>query len=65
MEVYFRINRNTGELLYLEIKKDMTIKADAVFKGNLASLGKTDIEFKLTEKAKNSFTWPSLMLSDE
>ncbi|MCQ2470608.1 MAG: Ig-like domain-containing protein [Clostridia bacterium] len=65
MEVYFRINRNTGELLYLEFKKDMTVKADAVFKGNLASLGKTDIEFKLTEKAKNSFTWPSLMLSDE
>lgn len=65
IEVFFRINRYTGELLYLEFKKDMTVKADAVYKCNLSPLGKTDIEFKITEKAKNSFTWPALTLSDD
>ncbi len=65
LEIYLRINRETGELLYYEIKKDMTVKADAVFKNNFVSLGKTDAEFKLTEKIKNSFTWPALTLSDD
>ncbi len=65
LEVFFRINRETGELLYLEFKKDMTVKTDASFKNNLASLGKASVEFRLTEKTKSTFTWPSLMLSDD
>lgn len=65
LEVFFRINRETGELLYLEFKKDMTVKTDVSFKNNLASLGKANVEFKLTEKTKSSFTWAALMLSDE
>lgn len=63
LEVFFRINRETGELTYFEYKKDMTVKSDFTFKDSLASLGKSDAEFKLTEKIKNSFTWPSLALS--
>lgn len=65
IEVYFTINRETGELTYLEFKKDMTVKAQAELKGIFDSLGKADTEFKLTEKVKNSFTWPSLSLSEE
>ena len=65
LEVYFTISRETGELLYLEFKKDMTVKSDAQFKNNLTSLGKTDAEFKLTEKIKSSFTWPALTLSED
>ena len=65
IEVFFRISRETGELLYLEFKKDMTVKTDVQFKNNLASLNKSDAEFKLTEKIKNSFTWPALTLSED
>ena len=65
LEIYFRINRDTGELIYFEIKKDMTVKTDVTFKNNLVSLGKTDVEFKLSEKVKDSFTWPALTLSDD
>lgn len=65
IEVYFTINRESGELTYLEFKKDMTVKTDVNFKNNLVSLGKADAEFRLTEKIKNSFTWPSLVLSEE
>lgn len=64
IEVYSRINRETGELTYLEFKKDMTVKSDVEFKGIFTSLGKTDAEFKMTEKIKNSFIWPSLALSN-
>lgn len=64
LEMYLRVDRETGELLYYEIKKDMTVSSDAVFRNNFASLGKVSAEFKLTEKIKNSFTWPSLILSD-
>ncbi len=64
-EINFRINRQTGELTYLEYKKDMTAKADAAFKGSFASLGNTSVEFKLSEKIKNEFTWPALTLSEE
>ena len=63
LEVNFRINRETGELTYFEYKKDMTVKSDVAFKGNYESIGKTDAQFKMTEKNKNSFTWPSLALS--
>lgn len=65
LEVFFRIDRETGELLYLEFKKDMTVKTDASFKNNLAVLGKVNVEFKLTEKMKSNFIWPALMLSDD
>lgn len=65
IEVFFTVNRQTGELTYYEIKKDMTVKSDVSFKDNLASLGKVNTEFKLTEKSKSSFTWPSLALSED
>ena len=65
IELYFKVNRDTGELTYLEYKKDMTVKTDVTFTDKFASLGKADAEFKLTEKVKNSFTWPSLELSEE
>ncbi len=65
LEVFFRINRVTGELVYFEMKKDMTVRTDASFKNNFASLGKADVEFGIYEKIKYSFTWPSLVLSED
>lgn len=65
LELNFRINRQTGELTYLDYKKDMTAKADVAFKGSFAPLGKTAIEAKLSERFKNEFTWPALTLSEE
>lgn len=65
IEVFFRINRETKELTYLEFKKDMTVKTDVKFIDKFASLGSTHAEFMLTEKNKNTFTWPSIVLSEE
>lgn len=65
LELSLRINRETGELTYLEYKEDMTAKADITFKGDFEKLGKTSVEFKVGEKLKNELTWPSLALSEE
>ena len=64
LEVCFRVNRETGELTYIEYKENMNANAEITFSGNYESLGKTGIEFKLSECCKNELTWPSIALSE-
>lgn len=61
----FRINRETGELTYLEYGKEMTADTQLKLKGNFEKLGNVNVKFNLCEKIKNEFTWPSLKLSEK
>lgn len=65
LEILFKINRETGELTYLEYKKDVTAKSAVTFTDKFESAGNANVNFKLTLKNKNEFTWPSLALNEE
>lgn len=65
LTVTFRVNRLTDEVISLEYQKDMSIGADASFKGAYAKLGTHKASFKMVQKDIFEFTWPSLVLSEE
>lgn len=65
LTISFRINRETGELTYLEYGKEMTVNATLGFADTFESLGKANVQFTACEKVKNEFTWPSLKLSED
>lgn len=59
------IDRSNGKLLYLEIKKDISVSAEAVFTDSFIDLGRANISFDATESLRSDFSWPSLKLSAE
>lgn len=61
----FKINRETGELKYLEYRKEFNVSSDVAFKGDFASVGNANVKFNANEVVKNELTWPSLELSEE
>jgi len=65
LSIKFEINRETGELTYLEYRKEFNTDTDVTFKDNYASLNKANVKFNASEVLKNEFTWPSLVLSAE
>lgn len=65
LTVSFRINRETGELTYLEYNKEMTADTSLAFKNNFSVLGNVNVKFNLSEKVKNEIIWPSLELSEK
>lgn len=70
LTVSFRINRETGELTYLEYNKEMTADAVLAIKNNFSNidfsnLGNVNVKFNLSEKVKNEIIWPSLELSEK
>lgn len=63
MTISFQINRENGELTYLEYRKDLKADTDVTFTDKYESLGKTNVKFNASEIIKNEFTWPALTLS--
>ena len=61
----FRVNRETGELNYLEYRKEFNVSTDVAFKGDYASVGNANVKFNANEVMKNEFTWPSIELSEK
>ena len=63
MTISFQINRENGELTYLEYRKDLKVDSDVTFTEKYEALGKTNVKFNASETVRNEFTWPALTLS--
>ena len=63
VDVFYKVKRLEDKLTYLEYRKDMTVNASLIFKGDCSSLGKCKVSFGITEKNKFSFTWPGIELN--
>ncbi len=63
LRIFYKVERLTKRLTYLEYCREMTVTADVSFEGELASLGEQTFTFPLTEKNKFTFTWPNVELN--
>lgn len=62
--VYFKVNRLTDEINYLEYKKVAGVSADIEFTGDYKDVKGGSVSFVIEDKMKYDFSWPSLTLSD-
>ncbi len=62
VHVYYKVRRMTDELTYLELFRNMTVTAQLEFAPHY-NTGETSVTFNITEKNKQSFTWPGIELS--
>ena len=63
LRVFYKTERLTDKLQYLEYRRDMTVNADVTFTGEYESLGTVTVSFRMTEKNRFTFTWPGLELN--
>lgn len=63
ISVFFKANRLTDELTYLEYKKTLSVDASVDFTGALEQLGTSALSFTASERESASFTWPAIHLS--
>ncbi len=64
LQIFYKINRLSGKISYLEYRKIMTVEADVTFIGDFAALGDNVVIFNVNESNRFNFIWPGLSLNN-
>ena len=63
LQVIFKVNRATDELVALTYRKEISLNLNLAFKDRFAALGSVTVSLPLTESYHYDFSWPGLSLN--